>query len=592
MKKTAIVIFTGFAFTAASAKDPKDITVPELKAHVAYLASDDLQGRKPGMPGGDQAADYIKKELKKIKSKLLADKGLQRMEVITSVKAGEQNKLSFADVTARPMQDFTPLAFSGSGAAQGLVAFAGYGFDFANDSLTWHDYDGIEAKGRWVMILRDAPDNGAPNSGFESYTSLRKKCFVARDKGAVGVLFVSGEKSDKEDDLLPLRYDQSPANAGIPVLHIKRSLADQLLAGSGKTVAQLEAAMYASKKSASLALELPVSAQADVVLQRAATANVVALIPGNDPALKNEYIVLGAHYDHLGLGGPGSGSRRPDTTAVHNGADDNASGVSAILEVAEALAAERKQIKRSIVVVAFTAEEMGTLGSKYFVENPPVPLQQIKYMINLDMVGRMKADDKSFSIGGSGTAEGKENILKALAEAKPYTIKTSPEGYGPSDHAAFYAKDIPVLFFMAGMHEDYHTPADDADRLNYEGEKWLADYVLGVVRTLANRQEALAFKEAGPKTQPQGGRRFKVTLGIMPDFASGGVKGVRAEVVMPGRPASRAGMQKGDIIVAIEGKPVNDIYEYMHRLGELRTGDRISVEILRNGQKEILIVEL
>ena len=173
-----------------------------------------------------------------------------------------------------------------------------------------------------------------------------------------------------------------------------------------------------------------------------------------------------------------------------------------------------------------------------------------------------------------------------------FRSKTSPEGYGPSDHAAFYAKDIPVLFFMAGMHEDYHTPADDADRLNYEGEKWLADYVLDVIRTLATRQEALAFKEAGPKTQPQGGRRFKVTLGIMPDFAPGGVKGVRAEVVMPGRPASRAGMQKGDIIVAIEGKPVNDIYEYMHRLGELRTGERISVEIVRNGQKEILIVEL
>jgi aminopeptidase YwaD len=590
--KKIVLLLIAISVITVSAKDPKEITVKELKDHVGYLASDELQGRKPGMPGGDKAAEYIKKQLKKDKAVFLADKGFQRMEVITSVKAGDQNKLSFADVTAKPLQDFTPLAFSASAAAQGPVAFVGYGFDFANDSLKWHDYDGIEVKGRWVMILRDAPDNGAPNSGYESYTSMRKKSFVARDRGAIGVLFVSGEKSEKEDDLVPMRYDGSPANAAIPVLHIKRSLADKILAGSGKTIAQLESAIYAAKKSASLLVEVPVTAQADVVLQRASTANVVALIPGSDPILKNEYIVLGAHYDHLGLGGPGSGSRRPDTIAVHNGADDNASGVSAILEVAEALAAERKQLKRSILVVAFTAEEMGTLGSKYFVDNPLVPLKQIKYMINLDMVGRMKTDDKAFSIGGSGTAEGMENVLKELAEAKPYTIKTSPEGYGPSDHASFYSKDIPVLFFMAGMHEDYHTPADDADRLNYEGEKWLADYVLSVVRTLANRQEALAFKEAGPKTQPQGGRRFKVTLGIMPDFTSTSVKGVRAEVVMPARPASRAGMLKGDIIVAIEGKPVNDIYEYMHRLGDLRTGERISVEILRNGQKEILIVEL
>jgi len=232
------------------------------------------------------------------------------------------------------------------------------------------------------------------------------------------------------------------------------------------------------------------------------------------------------------------------------------------------------------------------LGSNYFVENPPLPLSQIKYMINFDMIGRMKADEKTFSIGGTGTAMGMEEILTRFAQGRDFTIKMSPEGYGPSDHAAFYAKDIPVLFFMAGMHEDYHTPDDDSDKLNYSGEKQLIDYTLAVVRELANHTAALAFQEAGPKSQPQGGRRFKVTLGIMPDFSSAKIKGVRAELVTPNRPAARAGMQKGDIIVAIEGKPVNDIYEYMHRLSELRSGDRVSVEVLRNGKKEILIVEL
>jgi aminopeptidase YwaD len=327
-------------------------------------------------------------------------------------------------------------------------------------------------------------------------------------------------------------------------------------------------------------------------LRHAATSNVVAEIRGTDPVLKNEYLVIGAHYDHLGMGGPGSGSRQPDTIAVHNGADDNASGVAAVLELAEALEAERKSLKRSVLFVLFTAEEMGTLGSKYFVDNPIVSIKQIKYMINLDMVGRMKTDEKAISIGGTGTAIGMEELLNKFAAGRDFTVKMNPEGYGPSDHASFYSKDIPVLFFMAGMHEDYHTPRDDANRLNYGGEKAIADYILDVARELDNRTDAMAFKEAGPKTQPQGGRRFKVTFGIMPDFTSSNVKGVRAEVVMPNRPASRAGMKKGDIIVSIEGKPVNDIYEYMHRLGELRVGDRVSVEVLRDGKKEILIVEL
>lgn len=592
MFKALLTLGLVFFQFAAFAKDSKEITVAELAGHVRYLASDELMGRKPGTPQAQQAADYIKKELKKAKLKLLADKGMQNFAVVSGVKSGPNNELCYADVIAKPMVDFTPLAFSAVSRAQAPVAFVGYGFDFSTDSLSWRDYEGVDVNGRWVIILRDAPDGGAPNTGYEPYTSLRKKALVAKDHGAVGVLFVSGEKTDKEDELIPLRYDQSPADAGLPVFHIKREVADKILAGNEQQISRLEAEFYRSKSAHSFLLKDTLRASADVILERAMTANVVALLPGADPLLKNETIVIGAHYDHLGLGGPSSGSRRPDTLAVHNGADDNASGVAGMLELAEALAAERKMLRRSILFVALSAEEMGTLGSNYFVENPPLPLSQIKYMINFDMIGRMKADEKTFSIGGTGTAMGMEEILTRFAQGRDFTIKMSPEGYGPSDHAAFYAKDIPVLFFMAGMHEDYHTPDDDSDKLNYSGEKQLIDYTLAVVRELANHTAALAFQEAGPKSQPQGGRRFKVTLGIMPDFSSAKIKGVRAELVTPNRPAARAGMQKGDIIVAIEGKPVNDIYEYMHRLSELRSGDRVSVEVLRNGKKEILIVEL
>ncbi len=514
---------------------------------------------------------------------------MQKFSIVASVKAGDGNQLMLGDTIAKPMEDFTPLAFSANGRVQSIPVFCGYGFDFDADSLKWHDYDSVDVRGRWVVILREAPDGGAPNSGFEPFVSLRKKTLVAKDHGAAGVLFISGEKTDKEDELLPLRYDASPTDAGIPVLHVKRRLVEKILPQS---VAALEANFYATKKPYSFYCQDSVLAVSDVLLQRAEVANVVALLPGHDAALKNEYIVIGAHYDHLGLGGPGSGSRKPDTVAVHNGADDNASGVASLLELAQALAAERKLLSRSILFVAFTAEEMGTLGSKYLIENPLVPLKQIKYMINLDMVGRMKADDPSFTIGGTGTAVGMEELVNRLAQGQAFTVKLNPEGFGPSDHASFYSQDIPVLFFMAGMHEDYHTPFDDSDRLNYDGHRLLTDYVLNVTRELARQPQAMAFREAGPKAQPQGNRRFKVTFGIMPDFSSTGIKGVRAEMVMPNRPASRAGMVKGDVIIAIEGRPVNDIYEYMHRLGELRLGDRVSIEVMRNGKKEILIVQL
>ncbi len=573
------------------AKDSEKITVAELQAHVAYLASDAMKGRKSGTEEARQSAEYIKKELKKCKLELLGEDGLQEFFIVTGVRPGIENQFSFRGIEGRMMQDFTPLSFSASAHARALLAFAGYGFQIETDSLTWRDYDSLDVSGRWVMILREAPDAGAPNSGFEPYTPLRKKVAVAKDRGAAGVLFVSGEKTDQRDALLPLVYDDSPSTAGLPVLHIKRSLADQLLAGADQTIAGLEAEFYRSKAPHSFMLSDTLRASAEVILQQTRTANVVAQLTGNDPLLKNEFLVIGAHYDHLGLGGPGSHSRRPDTVAVHNGADDNASGVAGMLELAEALAAKRKSLRRSVLFVAFSAEEMGTLGSRYFVDHPPAPLSQIKYMLNLDMIGRMNEEEKTFSVGGTGTARGMEEMLNRLAQGRAFTVKMSPEGAGPSDHASFYAKDIPVLFFMADLHEDYHTPDDDSDKLNYAGQKMIVDYILDAAKELADRSESLVFQEAGPKTTPRG-RRFKISLGVMPDHSAAGVKGLRVSVVDPNRPAGRGGMIKGDVIVAIDGKPVNDIYEYMHRLSELRSGDRVSVEVMRDGQKKILIVDL
>ncbi|HJN69071.1 MAG TPA: M20/M25/M40 family metallo-hydrolase, partial [Candidatus Marinimicrobia bacterium] len=271
---------------------------------------------------------------------------------------------------------------------------------------------------------------------------------------------------------------------------------------------------------------------------------------------------------------------------------DNASGVAAILEIIEKLKAEQTKLKRSILFLSFGAEEMGLLGSKYFVNNPLVDLGKIKLMFNLDMVGRLDSTTKAITVGGTGTAVGLSDLVQRFAEGEDLNVKLSSEGYGPSDHTSFYVENIPVLFFFTGVHEDYHTPEDDVEKINLSGEKLVAEFVHDLIIEAANVPESLVYQEAGPKEQPSGRRRFKVTLGIMPDYASEGGEGLRVDGVINNKPAKRAGIEKGDVIVAMDGKPVKNIYDYMYRLEECKPGQRINVDVLRNGKKITLVVDL
>jgi len=574
------------------------ITVPEITStqlldHITFLASDELQGRRSGSAEAEAAADYIRQQFAADGLVLLGEEGLQGFEVLNSLSAGEQNRLSIDGAEAVPGRDFTPLAFSENSELAAAVHFAGYGFAIESDSLSWQDFAGQELNGKWVLILRDGPPSSAAgHDPFEPHRALRKKAQNARDHGAAGVLFVSKEAQDQEEALPRLNADQGLGSIGIPLFHIRRSLADRILAGSGTTITGLLQQLDSTLKPASMAIACTIDARAEVVREMGRTHNVVALVPGNDPLLKDEYVIIGAHYDHLGMGGPGSGSRRPDTLAVHNGADDNASGVAGLLELAEQWAAAAEKPKRSLLFIAFTAEEMGLLGSKYFVNNPLIDLSRVQLMINMDMIGRLNPETRALTFGGTGTAAGLGELVQSLAAARDLHPTLSPEGYGPSDHASFYGRDIPVLFVWTNISEEYHTPDDDAWRINAPGQQEVVNLVYDISREAADRSSRLAFQEAGPKSQPATSRRFKVTLGIMPDFTSTGGKGLRADAVMPDRPAARAGMKKGDIIVAMEGKPVSDIYEYMNRLADFHSGQRISMEILRDGVKQIFIVEL
>ena len=583
-----LVLFTGNFFAFSANQD--EITIPELKNHITFLASDSLKGRKPGTLEGKIAAEYIRGQLKENGLELLGEDGFQYFKVTSGIEIGENNSIAYGDSVGKIEEDFMPLAFSSNGTVSANVVFVGYGFDFDLDSLAWNDYEGMDVKGKWCMILRGDPDNNNHTSPYVLYSSLRKKVLTAKDHGAAGVLFVSGEKFDKKDELIDPHADKSQSDAGINVIQIKRNLADFLLKESSQTISTLEGQLDSMKTPNSFALTTDFTGTTEVIKTKIQTQNVVALLKSDHQTSTDEYLVIGAHYDHLGFGGTGSGSRRPDTVAVHNGADDNASGVAAIIEIVEKLVSQKQSLKRNIIFIAFGAEEMGTVGSRYFANNPLVELEKIKYMVNVDMIGRM--EKKNITVGGTGTAKGLEEIISNLAKDLDINVKMSPEGYGPSDHANFYAKDIPVMFFFTGAHEDYHTPADDVELINFDGTKQVSDFVYDLICELSNLDEALAYQEAGPKTKPMGRRRFKVTLGIMPDVAATDIKGLGVTIVMKDRPAERAGMQKGDIIVAMEGKPVNDIYEYMNRLSDFKVGQRISVEVLRNGEKVILIVEL
>ena len=430
------------------------------------------------------------------------------------------------------------------------------------------------------------------SSAFIAFEQERSKVLTAKDKGAAGVIFISPAELDARDKLMVVQFDKTVADAGIPVFHITRSLADRILSTSGITVEQFEKQCKQDKKPASINLPVTISGTADVIPQKVTTRNVVGLLRGTDPKLSTEYVIIGGHYDHLGFGGPGSGSRTPDTTAVHYGADDNASGTAGVIQLAEKFASQRRNLKRSIVFVAFAAEEMGLLGSREFIRKPLIDLKKVSAMINLDMIGRLSTETKSITIGGSGTSAQSDSLILALAPNRSFEIRRSVEGYGPSDHASFYSENIPVFFFFTGVHQDYHTPADVADKINYLGEKDILDYVFDLASAIDGMPLMLSFREAGSKAGAAYSRNFKVTLRIIPDMASAENNGLGVDGVMKGGPADLAGIKKGDRIVAIDGQPVTNIYDYMTRLGSLKPGRIANVEVMRNGKKEIILVQL
>ena len=332
--------------------------------------------------------------------------------------------------------------------------------------------------------------------------------------------------------------------------------------------------------------------------ERRTTHNIIAVLPGNDKRLRDEYVVVASHYDHLGMGGEGSGSRRPDTLGVHPGADDNASGDAVVLQLARRF--KESGSRRSIIFAFFGAEEQGLVGSKFFLDwmkqadrkriNLPADKKGIVAMVNLDMVGRMR--DNAMSVSGTGTSSTFKAIVEQAAEERGLHVSCIPDGYGPSDHASFVAAEIPVLFLTTGGHMEYHTPSDVPSTLNYGGMEQTLEFAGDLIARIADMQDTPDYINV-PGSQKMSHAKFKVTLGLMPDvMGASTVPGLRADIVVAGKPAHNAGIRSGDIIQEIDGKPVNDINEYMERLAELTAGTSIPVKVLRGDETIVFTVHL
>jgi aminopeptidase YwaD len=567
---------------AAPALSQRDVQA-RLSYDVHFLAARVLEGRFSGSEGAKVAAEFVADRFRTLGLKPAGEDGsfFQHFSFIAHVRPGPGNALAFdlpgGTRVAKLEEDFRPLSFSSSGRASGEVVFAGYGIHAPD--LGYDDYAGLDVKGKVVLVLRFSPDGDDPASRFQPHMALRRKASEAREAGAAALLVATGPVGSKETAPVKISFDASFADSGLPVLGVSTPLATALFTGHGFSLADLQERMNDRKEPASRPLGVTATLATDVVQERADALNVVAILPGSDPELSRQAVVVGAHYDHLGYGGEGSGSLVPELHAIHPGADDNASGTAGILEIARRMAAAPPA--RTLLFASFAGEEEGLLGSSHFVQHPPLPKDSIVAMINLDMVGRPKPGP-ALTVGGYGTATQWPGLVEKLNANHHLKISTDKGGFGASDHSSFYAADVPVLFLFTGAHEDYHKPSDTADRINYPGMTEVVGFAADLTRRVADLPQRPTFQKVAD--EGVGERRgFKVRTGVIPEFGYDG-PGFKLSGVSGGSPADKGGLKAGDIVVRFGTREIRNIYDYMYALSDHQAGETVILTVHRGTQ--------
>jgi Zn-dependent M28 family amino/carboxypeptidase len=568
-----------------------DLSADRYMKHVTHLARSEMKGRGNGMPELEQAAEYIASQFRiwGLKPAGANNTYFQPFEVTTGTSFGTANQLSLNGGSLKINEDFVPIQFSTTAEAEGPVVFVGYGM--TAPEMHWDDYRGIDASGKIVVAFRHEPQELDPKSlfagtNFTSHASLMNKAINAKQHGARGIVFITdpNNHTTEPDEVGAATRNAETDDAGISAAHARRDPIMKAFQAAGKDLAAIQRKIDTDLVSQSFELpDLRIKITTDVVRARKPVRNVVAAVIGTDPVLKDEWVVAGAHYDHLGLGE--KSSLAPSQIGeIHHGADDNASGTAGLLEMARLASQNRQSLKRSVLFIAFAGEELGLLGSAYFTGQPTIPLDRVQAMINLDMVGRIQ-NDRIF-VGGVGTSPGFKAAIEDLNKSVNLNLDYSDSGYGSSDHTSFNIKRIPVLFFFSGLHSDYHKPSDTYEKINSTGAIKVMTLAYRMIDRIANSADRIQYTEV-QELRPAGGggegSGYGAYFGSVPDFRDD-LKGVLFADVRPGSPAAKSGLKVGDLLVEFDGKTIGNLYDFTYALRSRKPGDTVVVVVKRDGQ--------
>ena len=573
-----------------------DINPQAYLEHVKYLASPELKGRATGSPELETAAAYIAGQFKSFGLEPVDGRSyLQAFPAELGARLGPANAFAYSDSGAKQSlkegRDYEPFTFSTNGKFTGAVVFAGYGI--TAKEYNYDDYAGVDVTGKMVLILRHEPQEDDPRSVFEgkkltSHATFLDKMVNAKMHGARGVILINDVAAHPrgEDKLETFGATGGPRDAGIFFVQMKSATAEQWLRSEGRDLDQIENQIDKDLKPRSFALgRVEVDLAVDLIHDTKTVHNVAGYLPGQTA----EYIVIGAHYDHLGLGDEHSLAPNQLGT-IHPGADDNASGTAGVIELARWFSRQPKP-RRGVLFLAFAGEELGLLGSNWYVNHPVLPAENAVAMLNLDMIGRIR-DGKVF-VSGAATGTTLGRILDQVKPPAPLHMDESGKNSGTnmsdaSDHASFASKQIPVLFFFSGLHGDYHKPGDTADKIDAVDAAKLLDYVADITIHLADAPDRPQFVRVARSPGGRGGASstqsgYGPDFGSIPDFNEP-PKGVRFADVREGSPAAKGGLKAGDIMIEFDGKAIGNLYDFTYALREHKPGDSILVKVIRGDQ--------
>jgi len=556
-----------------------DIAVDDLKRQVGFLASDELEGRMTGSDGARRAAEYIAENLHGVGISAT----FQNFEFTAGVKVvTNQNRLVVNKASFEVEKDFRPLSFTENKEIEGEVVFVGYGLTVPGKD-GYDSYAGLNVSNKIALALRFVPEDvdSKRRQELNRYAGLRYKAMIAREHGAKGILFVTGPNSPNPGELVGLSFDSTHAGSGIVAASISSNVANALLP-------DLKAAQSALDKEdphapAGFALtNAHVKISTGVERIRKEDRNVLGFLPGNSP----EYVIVGGHYDHLGFGESGAMLRKGEENQIHNGADDNASGIAAIMELAASLS-KTPDRGRGVLFAFWSGEEIGLVGSSHFAEHPPMPLSNAVAYINFDMVGRLK--DNKLLLQGIGSSDVWRRLIEKRNVAAGLNPVLQEDPFLPTDTTAFYPKGVPVLSFFTGSHDDYHRPTDDADKLDYDGLLRITKFAAAIISDLLKAPSRPDYVKVERSSSGGSRENLRAYLGTIPDYATE-VAGVKISGVRAASPADKGGLKGGDIIVEFAGQKVANIYDYTYALDAVKIGQAVKIAVMREGKRVELSV--